>query len=54
MHPVRVALTVEQCWQPVPGGSGSYVVELTRALADVDDVEVVGLAAHHRGAPRPT
>ncbi|GAA3802207.1 glycosyltransferase family 4 protein [Cellulomonas soli] len=51
MHPVRVALTVEQCWQPVPGGSGSYVVELSRALAAVPQAEVVGLAARHRAGP---
>ncbi|WP_454049430.1 glycosyltransferase family 4 protein [Cellulomonas sp. Marseille-Q8402] len=27
-----VALTVEQLWQPVPGGSGSYIRELVAAL----------------------
>ncbi|WP_225753649.1 glycosyltransferase family 1 protein [Actinotalea sp. Marseille-Q4924] len=46
-----VTMVVEQCWQPVPGGSGTYVVELTRALAARDDVEVRGLAAWHRGEP---
>ena len=51
-RPTRVALTVEQCWQPVPGGSGTYVVELTRALADLPGLDVVGVAARH-GAPAP-
>jgi glycosyltransferase involved in cell wall biosynthesis len=46
-HPIRVAMTVEQCWQPVPGGSGSYIVELAAALATSTDVDVVGLAARH-------
>ncbi|MCC2312931.1 glycosyltransferase family 4 protein [Cellulomonas xiejunii] len=48
MDPLQVSLTVEQCWQPVPGGSGSYVAELTRALVARDDVQVTGLAARHR------
>lgn len=46
-------MTVEQCWQPVPGGSGRYVVELLTALADVLDVRVVGLAARHGGTQAP-
>jgi glycosyltransferase involved in cell wall biosynthesis len=50
-HPVSVATTVEQCWHDVPGGSGSYVVELLRALAEVGGVDVVGLAARHAGPP---
>lgn len=50
--PPRVAMTVEQCWQPVPGGSGTYVVELSRALSARVDVDVVGLAARH-AAPAP-
>ena len=28
----RVAMVVEQLWQSVPGGSGTYIVELARAL----------------------
>lgn len=42
-----VALTVEQLWQPVPGGSGSYIRELVAALPSAG-VRPVGLAA--RGA----
>lgn len=54
VHPVlRVALTVEQCWQPVPGGSGSYITELGRALRERDDVEVVGLSARHGSDESP-
>jgi glycosyltransferase involved in cell wall biosynthesis len=51
--PLRVVMTVEQCWQPVPGGSGAYVVELARALAARSDVRVVGLAARHTSTERP-
>lgn len=40
-------MTVEQLWQPVPGGSGSYVTELADALARREDVAVTGVAAWH-------
>lgn len=48
-----VTMVVEQCWQPVPGGSGTYVVELLRALRDRRDVRLRGLAAAHRHLPDP-
>ena len=44
---------MEQCWQPVPGGSGTYIVELARALANVPGLDVVGVAARHAGPPPP-
>lgn len=47
-HPLGVAVTVEQCWQPVPGGSGTYIVELLRALRDDERLRLRGLAAAHR------
>lgn len=50
---LRAALTVEQLWQPTPGGSGTYVVELGNALRGVPDVRPTGIAAAHRGAPPP-
>lgn len=42
-----VMLTVEQLWQPVPGGSGTYIRALVEALDARDDVTVTGLAARH-------
>jgi glycosyltransferase involved in cell wall biosynthesis len=49
---LRAAMTVEQLWQPVPGGSGTYIRELVRALRDYDTAEVVGVAARgHGGHP---
>ncbi len=44
-------MTVEQLWQPVPGGSGTYVAELSAALARDASVDVVGLAARHPAPP---
>ncbi len=52
-HPLRATITVEQLWQRVPGGSGTYVSELTRALARVPSVAVTGLAAAHRSPAPP-
>lgn len=52
MEQTRVALTVEQLWQRVPGGSGSYIQELVGALADRPDVSVTGLAARHPDSDR--
>ncbi|WP_028046875.1 glycosyltransferase family 1 protein [Cellulomonas sp. URHE0023] len=43
---IRVAMTVEQLWQPVPGGSGTYIVELARGLQEAG-TPVVGIAARH-------
>ncbi|GEK21651.1 glycosyltransferase family 4 protein [Cellulomonas xylanilytica] len=50
-HGLRVALTVEQVWQRTPGGSGTYVVELSRALSEQPGVDAVGIAAWHREPP---
>jgi len=48
---LQLALTVEQCWQPVPGGSGSYIVELSRELAQRAGIAATGIAARHSGPP---
>jgi glycosyltransferase involved in cell wall biosynthesis len=49
--PLRVALTLEQCWHRVPGGTATSILALAGALAARDDVEVVGVAARHDGPP---
>jgi len=50
---VRVAMTLEQCWHAVPGGTASSVLETLRALEPPEDtgVEVVGVAARHSAPP---
>lgn len=47
----RVALTLEQCWHRVPGGTATSTLALAGALAARDDVEVVGVAARHPEPP---
>lgn len=49
MDGIRVALTVEQLSQAVPGGSGTYVTELTRSMCELGEVSLVGLAARAVG-----
>ena len=46
---LRAAMTVEQLWQPAPGGSGTYIRELVRALREDGATEVVGVAARGHG-----
>jgi glycosyltransferase involved in cell wall biosynthesis len=49
---LRAAMTIEQLWQHVPGGSGTYIRELVRALRDGELAEVVGVVARgHGGNP---
>ncbi|MEZ5134415.1 MAG: glycosyltransferase family 1 protein [Acidimicrobiales bacterium] len=49
--PLRVAVTLEQCWHRVPGGTATSALRSTAALAARRDVEVVGVAARHDGPP---
>jgi glycosyltransferase involved in cell wall biosynthesis len=50
---MRIAVTVEQSWHVVPGGIATATVELLRALAARGDVDLVGVAARHRGWAPP-
>lgn len=51
MPALRVAVTLEQCWHSVPGGTAWAAIELVRALRERDDLNVVGVAARHRRPP---
>src|SRR5262249_34530968 len=51
VYAVRVALTLEQCWHPVPGGTAVAAIELARTLDAREDVDVVGVAARHGADP---
>ncbi|CAN5910325.1 N/A [soil metagenome] len=50
----RVAVTLEQCWHRVPGGTATAALETVRAVKARGDVEVVGVAAWHRTPPPRT
>ncbi|MGO1316380.1 MAG: glycosyltransferase family 4 protein [Cellulomonadaceae bacterium] len=49
---LRVGLVVEQLWQPVPGGSGTYVRALANGLLTVPDVNPHGVTARDDGTGR--
>lgn len=42
---------MEQCWHRVPGGTATSTLGTLRALAERDDVELVGVAARHGDPP---
>lgn len=48
---MRVAVTLEQCWHRVPGGTATSVLGLLGALAATGDVDLVGVAARHDAPP---
>lgn len=48
---LRVAVTLEQCWHSVPGGTASSALETVKALKKRDDVEILGVAARHDTLP---
>lgn len=47
----RVAVTLEQCWHAVPGGTATSAIAATAALDHRDDVALVGVSARHGGLP---
>lgn len=48
---MKVAVTAEQSWVDVPGGTARATIELLRALRDRPGLEVVGVAARHAHPP---
>jgi glycosyltransferase involved in cell wall biosynthesis len=51
MASLRVAVTLEQCWHRVPGGTASAALDTVRALAARPDLDLVGVSARHRHPP---
>jgi glycosyltransferase involved in cell wall biosynthesis len=52
-RPLRVAMTFEQCWHRVPGGTALAAIDLGRELHRDPELDVVGVAAWHRTLPAP-
>ncbi|HEX2057551.1 MAG TPA: glycosyltransferase family 1 protein [Actinomycetota bacterium] len=51
MKRLRVALTIEQCWHEVPGGTAVAALGMARAVAGTGEATVTGVAAAHRRPP---
>ena len=49
--PRRVALTLEQCWHEVPGGTATSALASIEALRAHTDLDLIGVAARHRLPP---
>jgi glycosyltransferase involved in cell wall biosynthesis len=49
----RLAITLEQCWHDVPGGTASSALESIRALQHHSDLELIGVSARHGEPPPP-
>ena len=50
---LRVAMTMEQCWHRVPGGTAVAAIGMARGLKELGSVELIGVAAAHRN-PAPS
>lgn len=50
---LRVAMTLEQCWHRVPGGTAVSALGAARALSARGDIDLVGVAARHPREPAP-
>ena len=48
---MRVAVTLEQCWHSVPGGTARAAIEQVRSIDERGDVELIGVSARHRHDP---
>jgi glycosyltransferase involved in cell wall biosynthesis len=51
--PTRVAVTVEQCWHRVPGGTAAAAIGALHALQARTDLDLVGVSARHAAPPEP-
>jgi len=49
----RVAITLEQCWHAVPGGTARAALGSVAALQRYTDLELIGVSARHRHPPAP-
>lgn len=50
---MRVAVTLEQCWHRVPGGTARAAIDQVSAIAATGEVDLVGVGAWHRSPPEP-
>jgi glycosyltransferase involved in cell wall biosynthesis len=48
---MRVAVTVEQCWHRVPGGTATATISTLEALVAHTDLQLHGISAFHRHPP---
>jgi glycosyltransferase involved in cell wall biosynthesis len=49
--PVHVAMTIEQCWHRVPGGTAVAALRTLDELVQLPDLTITGVGARHRHEP---
>src|SRR6187431_1240482 len=49
--PLRVGVTLEQCWHTVPGGVARAALDSIDALHGRSDIDLIGVSARHRHLP---
>lgn len=47
----RIAITLEQCWHKVPGGTATSTLNVVAALAQDPSLDLVGVSARHSAPP---
>lgn len=50
---LKIAMTLEQCWHRVPGGTAVAGIGMARSVAARGDVDLIGVSAWHSSLPRP-
>lgn len=48
---MRVAITLEQCWHKVPGGTARATLDTIAGVAQTGDVDQIGVSARHSAPP---
>lgn len=53
MDSCRVAVTLEQCWHEVPGGTARAALDSVAAVGEFPEIIQIGVSARHRALPPP-
>lgn len=48
---LRVAVTLEQCWHEIPGGTARSALDAVSAMVRHTDLDLIGVGARHRQPP---
>ena len=49
---IKVAYLIEQCWHKTPGGTAVAAVNVAEEISQLEEIELIGIAANHRRVPR--
>ena len=52
MDSIKVAYLIEQCWHRIPGGTAVAAVDLAEEMCQLEEIDLIGIAANHKKAPK--